>query len=168
MTETARVSGTASDPRSYPLPNSLPVVGRSLAEEVIAQRRLEEPKPWGGRCWPGTGWPRQSHPTHLYVRALFGVLNAGGTLMAVLVCGRCGHGRESVAFSALARHDIRPNELPQLADLRRDYCQRCGALGAQLHHMGPSQFFKDPDNWPTAYLCQSCHAEWHRTIGNRP
>lgn len=101
----------------------------------------------------------------MYVRALFGVLNSGGTLNAVVVCGRCGHGRQSVSHADLAKHDIRPIELPLLADLRRDYCERCGKIGAQLHHMAPQHVFADANDWPLAYLCQTCHAEWHRRMG---
>lgn len=163
MVDTAGETGT--DER-YRLPNSLPVVGRSLAEQIISERRLEELSPWGPRraCYPGTGWPRPGWEHHTYVRALFGVLNSGGTLTAVVVCGRCGHGRQSVSRSALAKHDIMVHELPLLADLRRDYCQRCGALGAQLHHMAPYALFTDADTWPLAYLCQPCHSAWHRTM----
>jgi hypothetical protein len=155
-----------NDPQYAPLPNSLPVVGQKLAERIIRERHLEEPKSWGGgRCWPAGSWPTQPRPTHKYVRALFGVVNSGGTLNAVVVCGVCGHGRESVSHQLLTRYDILPKELPLLADLRRDYCERCGELGAQLHHMAPWALFSDADNWPLAYLCQPCHALWHTTMG---
>lgn len=157
--------GLYNDAEHSRLPNSLPVVGRSLAEQIIEERGLERPQPWGGRCYPGDGWPRPGYETHKYVRALFAVLNSGGTRSVVVVCGRCGHGRQSISFAALTKHDILPTEVPLLADLRRDYCERCGALGAQLHHMAPRRFFEDADGWPTAYLCQTCHAEWHRRMG---
>lgn len=163
MVEIAGRSGT--DER-YRLPNSLPVVGRSLAEQIISGRRLEEPSPWGSnRCWPAPGWPHvQPLAHHTYVRALFRVLNSGGTTNAVVVCGKCGHGRHSISHAALAKHDIMPSDLPLLADLRRDYCERCGVLGAQLHHMAPQALFKDADTWPLAYLCQPCHSAWHQTM----
>lgn len=86
-------------------------------------------------------------------------------MTAVVVCGRCGHGRQSVGRMALLAHDILVTELPVLADLRRDYCERCGELGAQLHHMAPRAVFNDPDSWPLAYLCQACHVEWHQRMG---
>lgn len=154
--------GTYDDSEHRRLPNSLPVVGRALAEEVIGRWRLEEPA-LGRRCWPER-WPSPSKPNHLYVRALFGVYNAGGTLMAMVVCGRCGHGRRSVSRRDLTAHSVALDSVPILADYRRDYCERCGTIGAQLHHMAPQALFEDANNWPTAYLCQPCHAEWHRTM----
>jgi hypothetical protein len=152
---------TYNDREHARLPNSLPVVGRDLAERLIAERELE--RPGRDRCWPARG-PVGPNPNHKYVRALFAVVNAGGTLTAVLVCGYCGYGRRSVPYKALAEHAIQPSDLPLLADYRRDYCERCGALGAQLHHMAPQALFPDADDWPLAYLCQSCHALWHATV----
>jgi len=32
----------------------------------------------------------------------------------------------------------------------------------QFHHLAPRAFFGDEaDEWPTAWLCVSCHARWH-------
>jgi hypothetical protein len=153
-----------SEPEWRRLPNSLPVVGRDLAERLIRERQLEQAG--RDRCWPSPASGRDvgPEPHHSYVRALFGVLNAGGTLAAVLVCGWCGQGRRTVPFRLLADAGIATTDLPLLADHRRDYCERCGALGAQLHHMAPQAVFEDADDWPLAYLCQACHAEWHRRM----
>lgn len=153
--------GLYSDGSHTRLPNSLPVVGQLLATTLIEQRHLEEPG--RDRCWPSTE-PVIPKNRHTYVRALFAVINAGGTRTAVLVCGRCGQGRRSVPFRSMADNGISPEDLPLLADYRRDYCERCGELGAQLHHMAPQARFEDADNWPLAYLCQGCHARWHTVM----
>ena len=146
------------------LPNSLPVVGSVLAASLIVERALEHPNAWRRYvCWPADEGP--PHYTHKYVRALFAVMNAGGTMTAVLVCGRCGHGRVSVPLRRLRDDNIELADIPRLADHRRDYCERCGQLGAQLHHMAPQALFQDADDWPLAYLCQPCHNEWHRVTG---
>jgi len=155
------ISDREQEPR---LPNSLPVVGSALAARLILERSLEQPNAWRRYvCWPADEGP--PHFTHKYVRALFAVVNAGGTTTAVLVCGRCGHGRVSVPLRALTDSGIAIADVPMLADRRRDYCERCGALGAQLHHMAPQALFSDADDWPLAYLCQTCHNEWHRRTG---
>ena len=161
MESPARFLGTYNDGAHTRLPNSLPVVGRALAGEIIAERRLEEPGGTPGACWA----TRPPRPLHAYVRALFAVINSGGTRAAVVVCGHCGQGRQTVSYRRLSDHGVSVNDLPLLADYRRDYCTRCGALGAQLHHMAPSAIFADADDWPLAYLCQACHAEWHKTMG---
>lgn len=154
--------------RQPPLPNSLPVVGSALAAQLIVERALETPNAWRKYvCWPADEGP--PHYTHKYVRAVFAVVNAGGTVTAVLVCGRCGHGRTSIPLRRLRENDIELADVPRLADLRRDYCERCGALGAELHHMAPQALFQDADDWPLSYLCQRCHVEWHQTINaSRP
>jgi hypothetical protein len=145
------------------LPNSLPVVGSALAARLIVERALEQPNAWRSyKCWPADG--TVPHFTHHYVRALFSVVNAGGQLTVVLVCGRCGHGRVSVPHRMLRDAGITIADVPRLADHRRDYCERCGALGAELHHMAPQALFADADDWPLAYLCQPCHVEWHRVV----
>lgn len=155
-------AGLYRDEAHRRLPNSLPVVGQALASRLITERELE--RPGRERCWPDRRSPQSAHE---YVRALFAVINAGGTRTAVLVCGRCGHGRRSVGYQALADSGIALADLPELADYRRDYCERCGALGAQLHHMAPRALFEDADDWPLAYLCQTCHSRWHATMDRK-
>lgn len=43
-------------------------------------------------------------------------------------------------------------------------CARCGIYGTELHHWAPRHLFDDCDDWPTAYLCPSCHQLWHNKI----
>ena len=43
-------------------------------------------------------------------------------------------------------------------------CERCGALGAELHHYAPRHLFNDSDRWATGYLCVPCHILWHRVV----
>lgn len=43
-------------------------------------------------------------------------------------------------------------------------CERCGALGAELHHYAPRHLFDDYDRWATGYLCVPCHILWHRVV----
>lgn len=53
-----------------------------------------------------------------------------------------------------------------VVDMTGDFqCERCGKMGAELHHWMPSAIAgRDADRWPKGYLCQSCHAEWHRIV----
>lgn len=44
-------------------------------------------------------------------------------------------------------------------------CERCGNhQKVQYHHWAPRQLFDDADSWPGSYLCQPCHALWHRVV----
>jgi hypothetical protein len=44
-------------------------------------------------------------------------------------------------------------------------CERCGRLGAEEHHWMPRHLRpSDCDQWPTGFLCQACHAEWHGVV----
>lgn len=44
-------------------------------------------------------------------------------------------------------------------------CVVCGKPGAQLHHFAPKHLFNnDADRWPTGYLCQEHHDEWHNKL----
>lgn len=44
-------------------------------------------------------------------------------------------------------------------------CERCGAQGTELHHWAPSALFGgEADDWPTSYLCVTCHARWHQVV----
>ena len=60
------------------------------------------------------------------------------------------------------------DEIPLIADYRTNcICEVCGAQGGELHHWLPQAFSNLVDNhaqWPTAYLCQSCHREWHNIV----
>jgi len=44
-------------------------------------------------------------------------------------------------------------------------CEKCGRLGAEEHHWMPRHLSPDEaDNWPTGFLCQNCHSQWHNTV----
>lgn len=44
-------------------------------------------------------------------------------------------------------------------------CVVCGKVGAQLHHFGPRHLFgPDCEKWPTGYLCDEHHTEWHSKV----
>ena len=47
----------------------------------------------------------------------------------------------------------------------QENCEVCGKLGAELHHYAPYYLFKEEsNNWPTGYLCISCHRKWHALV----
>jgi hypothetical protein len=47
-------------------------------------------------------------------------------------------------------------------------CCVCHCEGAQLHHFAPQTladyFGNEWHNWPTAYLCQDHHRQWHEIV----
>lgn len=44
-------------------------------------------------------------------------------------------------------------------------CVVCGKSGAELHHFAPKHIFDgESENWPTAYLCDKHHREWHTKV----
>ena len=46
-------------------------------------------------------------------------------------------------------------------------CEVCGEPYASRHHWMPRMFREivpDHDNWPTSYLCRSCHKRWHDIV----
>ena len=46
-----------------------------------------------------------------------------------------------------------------------DYpCERCGEIATEYHHWAPRYLFDDCEEWPTSYLCRSCHRRWHDTV----
>jgi|ERR1700722_1850699 len=66
----------------------------------------------------------------------------------------------------LIRSDFDPNRWTQT-----ETCERCGAVGVELHHWAPRAVFgvEEADKWPTSALCPKCHTEWHRRMsGYRP
>ena len=47
-----------------------------------------------------------------------------------------------------------------------DPCERCGKVDyLDNHHWAPRHLFGDDcNNWPTAWLCPTCHREWHAKV----
>lgn len=138
----------------FPGMTVVPRIGAELASELIETRQLEV----------RSAFCAGARRRHSYVRGLFRVLTSSGAANAALACERCGEGRSWVAHDLLRRHHIAVAVLPLLDDMRRIYCERCGALGAQNHHWAPQALFRDDaDDWPQAFLCEPCHQRWHQT-----
>lgn len=86
-------------------------------------------------------------------------------------CFDCGClSAQSISADVLRRHNIDPATLEVVRDDREpdEPCEVCGSDdGVQLHHWAPQsleQRFRSPQAWPTAMLCRTCHAEWHRAV----
>jgi hypothetical protein len=78
-------------------------------------------------------------------------------------CLTCGH-REN-----LRRGDPRPVFDVLLRDnttgrYATPPCERCGAVGTELHHWAPRAIFNDADEWPTSWLCPEHHSQWHQAM----
>lgn len=45
-------------------------------------------------------------------------------------------------------------------------CEACGSLDkVEAHHWAPAHLFGIESNkWPVGFLCQPCHARWHRIV----
>lgn len=59
-------------------------------------------------------------------------------------------------------------QLVLIEDRRRERCDVCGQLGAELHHWLP-QAYRDSaglefNQWPTAWLCVPHHHFWHKHV----
>jgi len=85
------------------------------------------------------------------------IYRADGSMMAWSRCFRCGRmvkglPRGSQIFGVCLRNNTKTP------------CERCGHIGSQYHHWAPQAIFADANDWPTAWLCQSCHSTWHRAM----
>ena len=50
-------------------------------------------------------------------------------------------------------------------DRAENECEKCGRIGAELHHWMPRHLAPDTcEKWPVGYLCQECHSTWHNTV----
>lgn len=47
-------------------------------------------------------------------------------------------------------------------------CQRCGSIHSEYHHYMPQALARkagvNAEDWATGYLCQECHALWHKIV----
>jgi protein-arginine kinase activator protein McsA len=43
-------------------------------------------------------------------------------------------------------------------------CEVCNLNEGELHHWAPQYLFQDADQWPTSYLCRTCHKKWHDLV----
>lgn len=97
-------------------------------------------------------------------------------------CNECGRLARSAGGSGGIWRPLRWFDMGAMPDLRhiappgvvaectRNFnfgpCAACGRVGArEVHHWAPRHLFGDEaDRWPTADLCRTCHAEWHRRV----
>jgi len=94
------------------------------------------------------------------------LVNAGGHHTYPWVCRHCGR----VLFFEKKSDVINAGLTPAPIGPRcsRPVCAVCGHEGAERHHWAPSAVFGDEANrWPTSFLCQQHHAQWHRLMKGR-
>jgi hypothetical protein len=83
-----------------------------------------------------------------------------------MLCGDCG----DVFGSAVSQSAIDLDDLQafEVAGLFNPPCTRCGSRYSEYHHYMPVAMARDagvnPDEWATGYLCQDCHALWHKIV----
>lgn len=92
--------------------------------------------------------------------------NSAGHKRVRLCCSQCHYTtREDLSHKKLKEiFGYTVDQIPIVYDNRKEHCERCGTLGAENHHWAPSYKFSDSHRWPTSWLCQSCHREWHLTM----
>lgn len=107
------------------------------------------------------------------------VIKADGIPRIYRACTRCdlgiGHdgthnspGSHGVKLDYVATHIAIVEVLGDHRWHNNNPCEHCGNTnGTQLHHWAPRRLFpNDADNWPTSWLCTTCHTQWHQTIRN--
>lgn len=101
------------------------------------------------------------------------LVKRNATVEARRVCSACFH--DSWGGGIKLRDLDTWWDYPVYADLRNDRayaadkpttCQRCGGHPVHEHHWAPVHLFgwDEANQWPTGYLCQPCHTEWHRLV----
>ena len=86
-------------------------------------------------------------------------------------CKHTGHYRYQTGGEHVHRKAL-PDDIEWLPLCRDNYqppseeCPRCHRIDyLEQHHWAPYHLFgQDADNWPTGWLCKSCHTEWHRIV----
>lgn len=100
------------------------------------------------------------------------IIKSNGDSLAFTRCIDCDR---PVHPGVWLKHDDRElmnyatvDELPVWRDDRENVppCERCGALGAELHHWHPKALEggHEANEWPTSWLCRSCHQLWHLRV----
>ena len=47
----------------------------------------------------------------------------------------------------------------------RTRCEVCGEPDVELHHWAPKHLFGErSEQWPSCYLCKTCHKVWHDSV----
>jgi hypothetical protein len=82
------------------------------------------------------------------------------------LCDRFTDGSARYINHELLKRYVIIDTLPVIKDYSRGLkCCVCGSTGVEYHHWAPKHLFHgEADNWPTAYLCRSCHAKWHKLV----
>lgn len=92
------------------------------------------------------------------------LVNAGGHHTYPWVYSHCGRATRFEKKRAVINAGLTPD--PIASRRPRPVCAVCGAEGAERHHWAPESIFGagEANRWPTSYLCQRHHAEWHRLM----
>lgn len=96
--------------------------------------------------------------------------NKGGHQIHPLVCGSCGYRSRVCAPKKVVQDHARKAGvvLEYAPSVEARQCEVCGTPGAEHHHWAPYYLFgPEADRWPKGWLCQSCHARWHRVIASQ-
>jgi len=114
-------------------------------------------------AWDALGLPLLAIPVadcaHCSTHVLVAFRVGGGQIHRRLLCRRRQTLSVCLALNQLPLHRL-GHDVP-IIESTRERCQRCGARSAELHHWAPRAWFEDADDWPTAYLCRTCHLNWH-------
>jgi hypothetical protein len=101
------------------------------------------------------------------------IIQRNGIKQVVRYCDGCQ------AQQNVKKHGHDVGNLPVIRDNRRGCCdghgcptcsivscEHCGSYrDLQLHHWAPWALFgAECNEWPTSWLCQPCHALWHKTV----
>lgn len=102
-------------------------------------------------------------------------IKADGSIGLFWQCRECDHQLDDkysngiwiehkLAEIKLGKMGISIEDIPIARYSCGERCARCGNRGTQRHHWAPQVLFKDADDWPTDYLCKSCHELWHQIV----
>ena len=91
-------------------------------------------------------------------------INSAGVSMTWVQCLTCG--KNARGSGQWLKKPSNVEELPVIENFSTNYtCEVCGHTGAEVHHWAPRFIFgNEADQWPTGYLCPTCHAYWHDKI----
>lgn len=93
-----------------------------------------------------------------------------GRRMVWMTCPDCGHREGSPLGKKKLKEMGRSMDELRIANSGAESveeCERCGSgEDVQYHHWAPRHLFgrEEADRWPGSYLCQPCHATWHRIV----
>lgn len=125
---------------------------RSVGEWPNAKRQQGKPYEREHLCFQCDMWMKFD--------IIVGFIAANGTKIIRQACSVCEH----TSSVSLPVKDVNFDEIRIVHDGRIHKCERCGTIGAELHHWAPSYKFEDSYSWPSSYLCCKCHREWHTTM----